>query len=138
MTHQTMLTPNPHKPGSIARVVVINTDLTMPLVVHIDPLYRQPSLLSSLNPGYTFAIRFWGAAAITTFLGGIALSFLWHWWAFLIGGLLAIGIQRYNRRSVADFVVQSVVQQKDVALAHFESLDLMWVQTPESLVRDNT
>ncbi len=138
MAHQTTLTPNPFITGSIARVVVINTDKAMPLVVHVDPLYQQPLLLKPLNPGYTFAIRFWKAIVVAVFLGGIALSFIWYWWTFMLDGLPAFGIQRHNRRSVADFVVESVIEQKELALAHFRSLNLMWVPKPANLVRDST
>ena len=127
MGHRTMLTPNPHKAGSIARVVVINTDATAPLVVHVDPLYRQPALLRALNPGYVFAIRLWNAVALVLVVAGLVLSLFWHWWAFLLGGFLAYLVQRFNRRSVAGFVMRSVIEQKDAALALFKVHSLMWV-----------
>ena len=133
-----MLTPNPFKPGSIARVVVINSDAVAPLVVDIDPLFQNPQMLRALNPGFVFAVRFWSVVTSILFFGSIGLSFFWHWWAFLGGILAAYLVQRFNRRSVADFVLESVIEQKDVAIAFFKTQNLLWVASPNKLTRDST
>jgi len=137
MSVTTMLTPNPNKPGSIARVIVLDTTEDRLTVLHIDPLYDNPELLRRFNPGYTAAVKFWNIAAGLLVLGSIALSFFWHWWAFIPGIVVAAVVLRSNRRSVGDFASETL--KHDPAAYHFfAGAGLIWTVSEERITRDTT
>jgi hypothetical protein len=65
--------------------------------------------------------------------GGIALSLLWHWWAFIAGFALAVTILKATRRSKADFVVAMLATNRE-ARAHFVEQGLIWEAPTQSVV----
>jgi len=64
----------------------------------------------------------------------IACSFLWHWWAFIAGFVLAVMILKATRRSKADFVVAMLATNRE-ARAHFVEQGLIWEAPTQSVVR---
>ncbi|MGC2416051.1 MAG: hypothetical protein WA459_25570 [Stellaceae bacterium] len=105
MTAKVMLVPNPHRSGAIDRVIVIgkSDDQQRLIVLNIGALDKSPKLLKRFNAGYYYATRFWDTISSLVIIGGIVLSFIWHWWAFLAGMAVAVVVYRATRQSVADF-----------------------------------
>ena len=73
-------------------------------VVDLDALYRRPAVLAPFNPSYTRAINFWKLIGLVSLVGGIAASFTWHWWVFLVGGVATFALDRANRESTGNYV----------------------------------
>ena len=135
MAAKVMLVPNPNKSGAIDRVIVIgkSEDQQRLRVLNIDALSQNPKLLRPFNSGYYYATMFWNVVSSLILVGGIILSFLWQWWAFIAGFVIAFVVFRSNKTSVADFAEQSLREHAE-AYEHFASLGLVWEVSPESLV----
>jgi hypothetical protein len=139
MAAHTMLTPNPRRVGSIARVIVIGTsaDKKHHTVLNVDPFRERPALLRPLNRGFYHAMIFWRFTGVAIMLLGIALAFLWHWWACILGLVIGAMVFRANSRSAVDFVIQSLRDNPN-ALNYFNSLGVIWDAKVENVVPDNT
>ncbi|MEJ2625956.1 MAG: hypothetical protein P8Z80_15935 [Pseudolabrys sp.] len=135
MTTQVMLAPNPNRAGAIDRVVVIGRSANPQrvIVLNVDGIAKKPEILKRFNPGYFWATKMWNAVSIIVALAGIALSFLWYWWAFIAGFILAFVVYRSNRTSVADFAQEAMANDPN-AESYFTSLGLVWEVDANALV----
>jgi hypothetical protein len=138
MTVKVMLAPNPNRSGLIDRVIVIgkSDDQQRLIVLNIDALNKSPQLLKRFNAGYYYATKTWGAVSVFIIIGGIVLSFLWYWWAFLVGIAVGVIVYRANRQSVADFALQSLSENPE-AYQHFLSLGLVWEANTKNVVPES-
>jgi hypothetical protein len=127
-----MLMPRPDRSGSIARVIELaKGDDGRSFVLEVDPLHERPALLKPLNPGFTFALRFWSWTGAAVFWGGFGLAIFWHWWAGPVALALATAIWSLNKRSAADFAKQAFAENPDRAIEHFGAHGLIWKTGPK-------
>ena len=110
---QTGMVPNPKRGGVIARVIVLAERDGEALCLDPVPFDKAPALLRPFNPGYTFALHFWRWVSALLLLGGVVASFVWHWWAFVLGFLLSAFVHQMNTKSAGQFAVQAFKQHKD-------------------------
>jgi hypothetical protein len=132
---QVMLAPNPNRLGAVDRVIVLGktADQARLIVLNIDALAKNPQLMKRYGKSYLHAVMLWNAVSTVVLVGGIAASFIWHWWLFLVGFGIAIVIHRSNQRSAADFA-QEILADNPEAYQHFVSLGLVWDAAEQSLV----
>jgi hypothetical protein len=123
------LAPNPFRGGLISRVAVPQCGDGTALAVAADTLYKNPRLLSILNPGYTFAIQFWKVIALCAFWGGLLLRFIWTWWAFIPAIVIWFVVEKNNQKSAAQFAIQAMGEHEGAA-AYFDKLQLLWTIAP--------
>jgi len=135
MATREMLAPNPYKSMGIDHVVVVgrSADQQRLVVLSVDALVMNPALLQTYGSGYKWATVFWNVVGTVMFLGSIACSFLWHWWAFTAGFVLAVMILKATRRSKADFVVEKLATSQE-ARARFMEQGLIWEAPTQSVV----
>jgi len=135
MASQIMLAPNPTRSGAIDRVLIIanGSSPEKAVVLNVDELSKNSKLLTQFNPGYHYATKFWDAVSALILVGGIVLSFVWHWWAWIAGFVIAFVIYRSNRKSVADFA-KEILDNDPNAIVHFASLGLIWEINRAALV----
>jgi hypothetical protein len=67
---------------------------------------------------------------------GIFFSFIWHWWAFLIGIAVGSAVYRSNRQSVVDCAREALSNNPN-AHQYFSSLGLVWEANAKSVVPDS-
>jgi hypothetical protein len=119
----------------IDHVIVVgkSADQQRLVVLSVDALVKNPALMQTYGSGYKWATVFWNVVGAIMFLGSIACSFLWHWWAFIAGFVLAVMILKATRRSKADFVVAMLATNRE-ARAHFVEQGLIWEAPTQSIV----
>lgn len=134
MSAKVMLCPNPNRSMAIDRVIVIaeSDDKQRVRVLNVDALSKNPKLMLPFASGYALAATFWTYTGLLIMLAGVALSFLWHWWAFIAGFLLAMMVLKATKQSTAD-VAQMLVQSES-ARAHFARLGLIWEASSQGVV----
>ena len=135
MATREMLAPNPHRSMGIDHVIVVgkSADQQRLVVLSVDALVKNPALMQTYGSGYKWATVFWNLVGAIMFLGGFALSLLWHCWAFIAGFVLAVMILKATRRSKADFVVAMLATNRE-ARAHFVEQGLIWEAPTQSVV----
>ena len=131
----TALCPNPFT-GGISAVRRITSKENLAYVININALHRNPALLGHFNPGYVFALRFWGFAAVAVLLVSVILSFAWHWWAFIPGLIVAKWIDSANLKSAGDFALEAIREHGMDAVNYFQSYNLIWSTDLEKIVRE--
>ena len=89
--------------------------------------------MQTYGSGYKWATVFWNVVGAIMFLGGIAVSSLWHWWAFIAGFVLAVMILKATRRSKADFLIEKLATNRE-AMARFVEQGLIWEAPTQSIV----
>lgn len=131
----TFLCPRPD--GAIARVVVVLHEIRgeSATVVDVDKLAERPDILSAYGGSYSAAVKFWRAVASVILVAGIVLSFVWQWWAFVPGFVIALVVYRANNRSAGDFVLELITRQPDV-LVELRRMGLVWEVPANTLQRD--
>src|SRR4029453_827499 len=99
-----------HRAGAIDRVIVLgkSEDQTQLRVLNIDALAKNPQLLKRYGSSYSYATVFWNVVSAIVLVGSIIVSFMWYWWLFIVGFVVAIVIHRSNKASVADFVQEII------------------------------
>ena len=122
---QTGMVPNPLRGGVIARVLVLGERDGEALCLDPAPFDKSPDLLRPFNPGYAFALKFWRWVSVLVLLAGIVLSFIWHWWAFLLGFLLSYAVHQMNAKSAGQFAAQAF-KQHEAATAEFQRLGALF------------
>src|SRR5262245_10359664 len=127
MASKVMLASNPNRSGGIDRVIVIgkSSDPDRVIVLSVDALSRDRNLLKRFNPSYYRATTFWDVIGTLIMIAGIPLSFVWHWWAFLVGFGVAAILHRSNQKSIADFAYEVLASNPD-SVRFFASLGLVW------------
>jgi hypothetical protein len=135
MAPKIMLAPNPHRAMLIDRVIIVgrDEDRKQVVVLSVDELDKNPDLLRRYGSSYPAAIKFWRIVGGVIFLGMVALSFFWRWWAFIIGLIAGIMVLKANRQSTADFAMQIIADNR-AAIDHFNELGLIWVASEDSVV----
>lgn len=135
MATREMLAPNPHRSMGIDHVIVVgkSADQQRLVVLSVGALVKNPALTQTYGSGYKWATVFWNVVGAIMFLGSIACSFLWHWWAFIAGFVLAVMILKATRRSKADFVVEILATNRE-ARARFMEQGLIWEAPTQSVV----
>ena len=116
----------PRKPGALTRAVIVGIDGEDATFVDVDPIIKSPHILDEIAKGYARAIRIWDWSAAGLFWGSIFTSFLWQWWIFMPGILVATFLWRANRRSVARFVVGAWRAYPQNSANVFTKYGLMW------------
>jgi hypothetical protein len=134
MTAKVMLCPNPNRSMAIDRVIVIaeSDDKQRVRVLNVDALSKNPKLMLPFASGYALAATFWTYAGLLVVVAGVALSFLWHWWAFMPGFLLAMLVLKTTKQNTAE--VAQMLVQNDVARAHFAQLGLIWETSSKGIM----
>lgn len=135
MAAKVVLAPNPRQSGAIVRAIVIGAsqDGSVVRLINLEAFEKYPDLLKNIGGGYATAAKFWNALVILIFIFGIFFSFYWHWWAFLVGLVIVVILNKSNRRSVADFLVDGVAHNS-AALLHYETLGLVWETSADTVV----
>jgi hypothetical protein len=75
-------------------------------------LANKPEL-GPTNKGANLAFLVWNAVGLIVMGASIVLSFLWQWWAFLGGLLLAYAIFKANRKSHSENYLDAAFTDKD-------------------------
>jgi hypothetical protein len=120
MAVEIMLTPRPQNASSIARVIaLINVEQTV-TVLDIESYEKSKGLLKEAVPEVVFAYRLWSWISAAIFWGAIVLSFVWHWWAFIVGSIVAWMIWRGQRQSIAQWLLSAFQTNPEATLAVFQ------------------
>jgi hypothetical protein len=130
-----MLAPNPNRSMAVDRVIIIGQaeEGRYVEVLNIDALGKDPKLMYPYGSGYSWATAVWNYIGVLVFLGGIALSFFWHWWAFIPGVGAAVVILKATRQGTADFAAKILAENK-MARDHFTERGLIWHAPVQSVV----
>ena len=130
-----MLAPNPNRGGDVDRVVVVgrSADQNSVIVLNIDALSKNPNLLRFPSSRHISVSKFWNAVIVLVLVGFVALSFFWHWWAFIAGFIVSLGIHHATRHSVPGFDLESLAENPE-NFAYYASQGLVWEASPQSVV----
>ena len=135
MLAKVMLAPNPNRSMAIDGFIVIgeSEDRQRVRVLNIDALSKDPKIMHAYRSGYSWATAIWNSASVLVFFGSVALSFLWHWWTFILGFFVTSMIVKASRQSTADFALKILGENK-IAYNDFVSLGLIWDASATSVV----
>jgi len=135
---KTLLVPRPNGGGSIARVIVLELNGEVATVLDIDVYTNDRDLLKEIGTEYSFASNLWDwiAAAILTF--SVAASFLWQWWWFILGIIVAIMLWRGIRTSTAQWLETEYAKDPETTKSIFMRHGAVFVTEAKKLVVDRT
>ena len=130
-----MLAPNSDRSVGVEHVIVVekSADQQRLVVLSVDELVKNPAMMETYDSGYKWMTVLWSLVGAITFLGGVALSLLWQWWAFIAGFVLAVMLLKATRRSKLDFLVEKLATNRE-ARTRFAEQGLIWEAPSQSVV----
>lgn len=135
MAGEVMLCPNPNRDMAVDRVVIVGrtADKQFVRVLNVGAIEKDPTILKPLGKGHSSAATFWNFIAIVILISSIVASFMWHWWAFLIGVVATFVLIKANQTSVVGAALE-IVASDPGTIDYFTQRGLVWEARAENVV----